>query len=216
MSTPDIKALIDKHLYDSALIKPLEEHVAKQIKDNTSDFMANRHLLKLYKFHPGAVKADVAGQILLKAVMQLPSSDFISCVYLLPSDLHSQEPISTILHLASLLESFEMEKFWKTAQEQKGYPDLLKLPGFVEAIERFVVRVFGCTFCDVSVSSLEPLLKNGKSDVERLAKRYGWDIKDGIVVVSKRTKESTGEDVEGVGSAKITLQQVGKVLPLLQ
>eukprot|EP00468_Gymnochlora_sp_CCMP2014_P007518 CAMPEP_0167761252 /NCGR_PEP_ID=MMETSP0110_2-20121227/12064_1 /TAXON_ID=629695 /ORGANISM="Gymnochlora sp., Strain CCMP2014" /LENGTH=182 /DNA_ID=CAMNT_0007647905 /DNA_START=33 /DNA_END=581 /DNA_ORIENTATION=+ len=180
--------------------------------ENFYDFYANRHLLKLYKFEKKHAKSSIAAKILVKAMMQLPSSDFTSSLYLVPKAFHSDEPVRTIIELANLLESFELKKFWKLAEEQKEFKDLLGIPGFCESVEKFVVTIFSSTYCDVSVSTLESVLRNGAADLERLEKKHGWTRKDGIVTLSKREAPTTVRVAE---SQKITLQQVSKVLPLL-
>mmetsp|Transcript_4763 Transcript_4763/g.11256 ORF Transcript_4763/g.11256 Transcript_4763/m.11256 type:complete len:220 (-) Transcript_4763:179-838(-) len=211
----EINELIRTRLYDPALIKTLEDYTQRQLSKNFYDFAANRHLLKLYKFYPGSANADIAGNVLIKSLMHLPASDYISCLYLLPIDLHSTDPIRTVMKLANLLENFEIRNFWKEAEEQKTIVGLLDIPGFCEAIEKFVVTLVEATCCDISRSSLEGLFRHGKKDVERLMKSRGWTVGDGgqKIILSKKM---TAKAYEITGSQKISLQQAGKVLPYLQ
>eukprot|EP00466_Bigelowiella_natans_P020214 jgi/Bigna1/86192/estExt_fgenesh1_pg.C_80289 len=273
LTPPEARALIDKHLYDASIIPTLENYVHQQCKENLYDYDANRHLLKLYKFHPSEASAAVAGKgayyifqhiisfvitricirypnsvyfqlykVLIKAMMHLPASDYVCCLYLLPLPLHNEEPIRTILRMrrlkkhlhiqANLLETFQMKKFWKELEDQKSCKALLDTPGFIAAVEKCIITIVKSTYFDISVSTLADLLRK-KEDVmvetffdeemfnpltfifvQRLQKENGWEMsKDGkMVILSKKKMMSTRVE----GSQKITLQQVSKVLPLLQ
>mmetsp|Transcript_22525 Transcript_22525/g.45235 ORF Transcript_22525/g.45235 Transcript_22525/m.45235 type:complete len:218 (-) Transcript_22525:205-858(-) len=213
-SVAKINAAIEEKISDASIIPQLEAHVDDQLDKNTYNFKANRHLLKLYKFHPQAAKPEVVGKILIKALMQLPTSDYISCLYLINSEHHNVQPVRTIRKLATLLESFDIENFWKAAEEQKEFPKLTEIEGFCQSVENFVVTILESTYCDIEVSTLETLLRNGSKDAERLQKEKGWSLTNGgkTMVLSKR--EAPGMQVSG--SQKIVLAQVGKVLPFLQ
>ena len=63
--------------YNPEIIETLENYVSFQSKGDCYDFEANLALLKLYQFRPSCVNQEVAGQILLKSLTQLPSTDFI-------------------------------------------------------------------------------------------------------------------------------------------
>jgi len=106
-----------------------------------------------------------------------------------------------------------MKKFWKELEDQKSCKALLDTPGFIAAVEKCIITIVKSTYFDISVSTLADLLRK-KEDVMRLQKENGWEMsKDGkMVILSKKKMMSTRVE----GSQKITLQQVSKVLPLLQ
>lgn len=54
-----------------------------QSKENTYDLEANLAVLKLYQFNPHSFNIDITCQILLKALTNLPNTDFILCKCLL-------------------------------------------------------------------------------------------------------------------------------------
>ena len=69
--------------YNPENIATLEQYVELQAKENTYDLEANLALLKLYQFKHGSYKPTVACLILLKALTNLPHTDFVLCKCLL-------------------------------------------------------------------------------------------------------------------------------------
>lgn len=61
----------------------MERYVEMQSKENTYDLEANLAVLKLYQFNPHSFNIDITCQILLKALTNLPNTDFILCKCLL-------------------------------------------------------------------------------------------------------------------------------------
>lgn len=61
----------------------LERYVEMQSKENLYDLEANLAVLKLYQFNPNSFNIDITCQILLKALTNLPHTDFILCKCLL-------------------------------------------------------------------------------------------------------------------------------------
>lgn len=60
-----------------------------QAKGESYDFEANLALLKLYQFRPACVNRSVAALILLKALTQLPKTDFVTLKCVLGQSLVS-------------------------------------------------------------------------------------------------------------------------------
>ena len=54
-----------------------------QVSENLYDLEANLAILKLYQFFPQLYKAEIACWILLKAIANLPHTDFVLCKCLL-------------------------------------------------------------------------------------------------------------------------------------
>lgn len=54
-----------------------------QSRENAYDLEANLAVLKLYQFTPMSFNVDITTQILLKALTNLPHTDFILCKCLL-------------------------------------------------------------------------------------------------------------------------------------
>ncbi|NXN69975.1 EIF3K factor, partial [Himantopus himantopus] len=57
----------------------LERYVETQAKENAYDLEANLAVLKLYQFNPAFFQTTVTAQILLKALTNLPHTDFTLC-----------------------------------------------------------------------------------------------------------------------------------------
>ena len=69
---------------------------------------------QLYQFS-GAGKVDIACQVLVKALMAMPSSDFNLCYCLLPDALLSEATVTSLRSLSNLLESCDFAAFWEEA-----------------------------------------------------------------------------------------------------
>lgn len=54
-----------------------------QSRENAYDLEANLAVLKLYQFNPSSFNIDITSQILLKALTNLPNTNFILCKCLL-------------------------------------------------------------------------------------------------------------------------------------
>eukprot|EP01084_Bolivina_argentea_P185338 319598_1 len=107
---------IEDHLYDETKLKTLEDYVNKQVSEHALyDFHSNLYLMKMYSLYPTIAKKDIVIKLLLKAIMNLPKTDFTSLVYLIPITMQSKDEkdIETILDLGQYLEDCEFDTFWK-------------------------------------------------------------------------------------------------------
>ena len=66
------------------MVPSLEEYVDKQIASKTFDLSTNLVLLRMYQFFPDRTNSTVLVKVLVKALMQLPGTDFTLCAYLVP------------------------------------------------------------------------------------------------------------------------------------
>jgi len=108
-----VRALIASNLYDTKIVPELEEHVKFQLRTSSYNAEANRELLQLYALAPDMLKLDILARLLLKALMQLPSPDFVTSLYLLqPEKLHALEPVRLLVKLHTLLDTCQFKKFW--------------------------------------------------------------------------------------------------------
>jgi translation initiation factor 3 subunit K len=78
-----IQKLLVSNRYDTNIIPELEKYVKHQVETNSYDLEANLVLLKLYQFNPEKTNPSVVSQILIKAMMNLPATDFLLCLYLI-------------------------------------------------------------------------------------------------------------------------------------
>lgn len=73
--------------YNPDNLTTLEKYVEIQSRENAYDLEANLAVLKLYQLNPHRFNMDIACQILLKALTNLPHTDFVLCKCLLSEKL---------------------------------------------------------------------------------------------------------------------------------
>ena len=64
----------------------MERYVELQVNENVYDLEANLAVLTLYQFNPDQYKDDITAYILLKALTNLPHTDFVLCKCLISPD----------------------------------------------------------------------------------------------------------------------------------
>jgi len=189
--------LIAKNLYDVKILPQLESYVKLQVKENSYDFEANRHLLKLYLFSPGEIKVSILGQILVKALMALPETDFLACLYLIPAHLHQQEPVETLVRLADLLETAQFSKFWK--ERFSGSPSdparavIDGVKGFDDAVRSFITTTVSITYRRIVASQFQSYLNLPEQKTfEQSIKKAGFELaENGATVVLPAREENS-------------------------
>ena len=83
--------------YNPENIKTLEHYVDLQAREKGYDLEANLALLKLYQFNPTYNNLSVVVQILLKALTNLPHTDFVLCKCLLSQELLEDSQVQQTL-----------------------------------------------------------------------------------------------------------------------
>ena len=84
----DMEIHIEDTLYDQDELGPLEDYVDKQVTEEANyDFHSNLYLMKMYSLYPFNAREDIVVKVLIKAMMNLPESDFTSLIYLIPVSL---------------------------------------------------------------------------------------------------------------------------------
>jgi translation initiation factor 3 subunit K len=78
-------------------------------------------------------------QILIKALMALPDTDYMLCTYLIPVSIQSDPSIAALKSLADQLESCSFQKFWSEVSSSSAL--LSTVPGFDDAIRKFILSV---------------------------------------------------------------------------
>merc|ERR1712228_737251 len=193
------------HLYDKTKLQPLEDYVNKQVSgEATYDFHSNLYLMKMYSMYPSVANKDIVIKLLLKAMMNLPESDFTSLVYLIPITMQTkdeapskkergskkdQQEIEVILNLGQHLEDCEFDLFWKEYASNKK--------SFEFEIRRYICQMIQSVYQNVSVSFLCELLEfsNEEQFVECVkALDLGWtvDRKTGRAQMPKTDENSDG------------------------
>uniref|UniRef100_A0A673ZN89 Eukaryotic translation initiation factor 3, subunit K n=1 Tax=Salmo trutta TaxID=8032 RepID=A0A673ZN89_SALTR len=98
--------------YNPENLATLERYVETQVKENAYDLEANLAILKLYQFNPAYFQVTVTSQILLKALTNLPHTDFTLCKCMIDQTHQEERPIRQILYLGNLLETCHFQSFW--------------------------------------------------------------------------------------------------------
>ena len=82
--------------YNPNNLKTLERYIIVQSQENMYDLAANLAVLKLYQFNQG-YDLEITSQILLKALTNLPHTDFVLCKCLLNEELVSIQILSAFV-----------------------------------------------------------------------------------------------------------------------
>jgi len=209
--------------YNAAVVlQPLEDALNSQCADGWYDAELNSALLKLYQMYPNeqekVVKVDVLVKVLLKALMQLPESDFSLALMMVPEQLQNLELIRTICLLAEKLQTSSFPEFWDLA---RANADLIhKVPGFQAACRRYVLRVVGMTFREISAASLAKYLGLATSrDLGGALAPEGLaflDEDDGIVVMPSNADNHPKSTRVVTGAQEVRLEQVADLIASLE
>ena len=83
MNREAVQALIETNRYNIEILPQLIQYLHHQIKTQATHLEANLTILKFYQFHPERTDKIVIAQILAKALMNLPATDFTFAVYMI-------------------------------------------------------------------------------------------------------------------------------------
>ncbi|NWV18920.1 EIF3K factor, partial [Origma solitaria] len=138
--------------YNPENLATLERYVETQAKENAYDLEANLAVLKLYQFNPAFFQTGVTAQILLKALTNLPHTDFTLCKCMIdqahvfplsffpefsldrPKMQQEERPIRQILYLGGLREPCHFQSFWQALDENM---ELLEgITGFEDSVRK--------------------------------------------------------------------------------
>ncbi|KAK2576052.1 hypothetical protein KPH14_007393 [Odynerus spinipes] len=159
--------------YNPDNLTTLEKYVEIQSRENAYDLEANLAVLKLYQLNPHRFNMDITCQILLKALTNLPHTDFVLCKCLLNESIMQEKPINQIMYLGDILEQCDFQQFWDQVLLMSDLCD--RIVGFQDSIRKFVCHVVGITFQTVDKRLLIQLL--GRVDdttLEHWVNKYGW------------------------------------------
>jgi len=201
------KALLESKRYDPEILPQLETYVDAQCKGRTYDLDCNLATLKLYQFHPDKSNAAVIAKILIKALMNLPHSDYLLCTYLVPESVQELEQIAAIFSVASLLEACQFRAFWSALEPLREL--LASIPGFDDAIREFMLGTLQITYQAVPLAHVtESLGLSNASALQPLVSSKGWAVEGDMVRISlndDNTAKPKKVDVSGsMGNDQMT------------
>ena len=82
--------LLETQRYNPEILPELEAYVDTQCTNGTYNLDCNWAVLKLYQFHPEKNNILILAKILAKALMHLPTTDYLLCTYLIPERVVSR------------------------------------------------------------------------------------------------------------------------------
>uniref|UniRef100_A0A9J7YS42 Eukaryotic translation initiation factor 3 subunit K n=1 Tax=Cyprinus carpio carpio TaxID=630221 RepID=A0A9J7YS42_CYPCA len=188
--------------YNPENLSTLERYVDTQARENAYDLEANLAVLKLYQFNPAYFQTTVTAQILLKALTNLPHTDFTLCKCMidqthvslmctsgdwLPGSLRlsqqEERPIRQILYLGNLLETCHFQSFWASLEENRDLID--GITGFEDSVRKFICHVVGITYQNIEHRLLAEMLGDPlDTQVKVWMNKYGWtENEDGQIFI---------------------------------
>jgi translation initiation factor 3 subunit K len=86
-----------------------------------------------------AFRWQVVAKILAKALMSIPSTDFLLCTYLISEQIKVDAVVESLYQLSNMLEQAEFKEFWKTYTNCAASPLLAAIPDFEDKMCEFVL-----------------------------------------------------------------------------
>eukprot|EP00794_Sanderia_malayensis_P017629 gene17629-19383_t len=180
--------------YNPENLPTLEQYVQMQAIENTYNLDANLAILKLYQFNPSMFKEAVTCQILLKALMNLPHTDFTLCRCLISETFQDMPTISKVISLSHKLETCEFRKFWSELEESKTIIEGIK--GFEESIRKFIISVLNITFQLIDKMQLLEMLGNlSEDELKKTCLEQQWQIDGNKVFIANQEEHIKSKNI---------------------
>lgn len=199
--------------YNPELIPKLEASVDEQISSKSFDLATNLVLLRMYQFFPDQTNPTVLVKILVKALMQLPGTDFTQCAYLVPQRFQLEDPIANLLTLAQHAECMQLKEFWEVASKCKYLWETI--PGFEESIRNFALHAINMTFSQIRKKKLGEILSLEGAQLDDVVKERtansGWTVAGEVISLGNGLKSQLGQ---AKGSSALEFTQYGSLLGL--
>jgi len=210
LDTESCAALLEEQRYNPDILPRLEAYVNAQCANNTYDIDGNLAVLKLYQFHPDKNNVEIISKILVKALMNLPTTDFLLCTYLIPERVQEVEVLSKLAAIASLLETCAFRQVWSEMAPLRA--DLLQeVPGFDEAIRQYMLGTMQLTYQAIPEGHVRDSLGVDAGQLTKLVAARGWTCEGGLVKVTlndDNTAKPKKPDERGV----LRFDQMTKIL----
>lgn len=187
MNPEEITRLIEKNRYSPDILTQLEPYVQHQVDTQNYHLEANLAVLKLYQFYPEKIRIPIVSKILIKALMNLPKTDYLLCSYLLTEKTQNEPVIGTLSKLADSLESADFVGFWSISQTCRELLDTI--PGFDHAIRTFIISVLTLSYQRVGTDFLCQVLSMERSDLDTLVQAHDWSFEKSAASNSVNPKD---------------------------
>jgi len=193
--------------YNSNNLGKFHRYIELQVTENFYDLEANLAVLKLYQFFPQTYQANTVYWILLKAITNLPNTDFVLCRCLLGNAQLEDATITRIAYLSNLLETCQFKTFWSEKAADNNLISHIK--GFDDAIRKFICHVVNITYQSVDRTVLKEIL-GGTPDAELRSwvAKNGWKEEHGMVFIQNQEDLIKTKNI----TEKITFDTVSVVM----
>uniref|UniRef100_A0A3P8PUH6 Eukaryotic translation initiation factor 3 subunit K n=1 Tax=Astatotilapia calliptera TaxID=8154 RepID=A0A3P8PUH6_ASTCA len=182
--------------YNPENLATLERYVETQARENAYDLEANLAVLKLYQFNPAYFQTQVTSQILLKALTNLPHTDFTLCKCMIDQTHQEERPIRQILYLGNLLETCHFQSFWTSLEENRELID--GITGFEDSVRKCEYR---------------PLTQHVGQHVKVWMNKYGWtENEDGQIFIFNQEESVKPKNIV----EKIDFESVSSIMATSQ
>ncbi|CAB4002294.1 Eukaryotic translation initiation factor 3 subunit K [Paramuricea clavata] len=185
--------------YNPENLPQLEAYVQLQTSENKYDLDANLSILKLYQFNPQLHQTNVVVQILLKALMNLPRTDFYLCKCLIDENHAHDKSIEKVLYLSDLMETCHFKDFWNEIRQE--CPELIDgVRGFEAALMLYIGGVLSTTYQSIDIQLLSDLLGGLEgNELQAWITSRGWSIRsDGKVFICNQEHIKSKNIVEKI------------------
>ncbi|XP_077467557.1 eukaryotic translation initiation factor 3 subunit K isoform X2 [Stigmatopora argus] len=200
--------------YNPENLSTLERYVETQAMENAYDLEANLAVLKLYQFNPAYFQTNVTSQILLKALTNLPHTDFTLCKCMIDQTHQEEQPIKQILYLGNLLETCQFQSFWAGLENNRELID--GITGFEDSVRKFICHVVGITYQTVERRLLAEMLGDPLDEGDEVKvwmNKYNWtETEDGQVFVFNQEESVKPKNIV----EKIDFESVSSIMATSQ
>ncbi|CAO2631815.1 Eukaryotic translation initiation factor 3 subunit K [Lemmus lemmus] len=130
-----------------------------------------------FQFNPAFFQTTVTAQILLKALTNLPHTDFTLCKCTIDQAHQEEWPIRQILYLGDLLETCHFQAFWQALDEDMDF--LEGITGFEDSVQKFICHVVGITYQHIDHWLLAEMLGDLTDNKLKVwMSKYGWSTNE--------------------------------------
>eukprot|EP00923_Selenidium_pygospionis_P052385 GHVN01090639.1.p1 GENE.GHVN01090639.1~~GHVN01090639.1.p1 ORF type:complete len:263 (+),score=50.36 GHVN01090639.1:94-882(+) len=189
-----------------SVIETLEHHVEQQIQGHVPySIKCNLALLRYYALAaPQYSKAnlEVCRKVLIKALMALPDTHYSECLSLIPTSFAKRE-LESLTNLEDKLQSCNFRNFWEYLQTDPAVADLVRVPGFCEAIRSYMAEVLALTYSSIALTDFAALLNIGENSAElsKLLADNHWEIEAPATGTGAQVKPYVRLSVVGEGAS---------------
>mmetsp|Transcript_9449 Transcript_9449/g.25644 ORF Transcript_9449/g.25644 Transcript_9449/m.25644 type:complete len:230 (-) Transcript_9449:472-1161(-) len=167
-----VETMMNRSPYSSSNVAALEAYVNAEVTGQQPYFSrANRMLLKQYKTTgTGVNNGGVISKVMLLAMLQFPSTDFMSFLYLIPDAVRKTSPCSNITKCHQLLTACNFADFWKELAAVKDAMEDNDSKNLIDSsmgpIQCEILAAFALCYRNVPLATALEILGDGVASAE--------------------------------------------------